>query len=113
MMNKRSYRFIAWLLTLVMILNMSPISAFAENSKTSNPDQSPPLESENGYSVIDNLPTDSAPQRNESFNVQYVIRGTHVSSGNNLLWHDEAGKSVFAVQDRQASSYQEGLPTGF
>ena len=118
MMNKRSYRFIAWLLTLVMILNMSPLSAFAEsadevNSMKSNKEKSPPLESESGYSVIDNLSTGEAPGDNLSFYVQYVIRGDYTPSGNSLLWKNAAGESRFAVQDKQVSAYQEGLPTGF
>ena len=46
MTNKRSSRFIAWLLTLVMILNLSPVSVFAENDAESNEYTSPELATE-------------------------------------------------------------------
>ena len=46
MTNKRSSRFIAWLLTLVMILNLSPVSVFAVNDAESNEYTSPELATE-------------------------------------------------------------------
>ena len=78
MMNKRSSRLIAWLLTLVMVLNMSPVSAFAgiKSNELQGPD----------YPVLATLSTGSVPTGDyDDFTVQYVIKGDYTYDGNNLI----------------------------
>ena len=80
-MNKRSSRLIAWLLTLAMILNIAPISAFAdEPTVTSNRRQGPAT-----YPTISTLSTGNPPSDNMNFDVRYVIKGDYTYSGQNLL----------------------------
>ena len=70
-MNKRSSRLVAWLLTLVMVLNMSPISAFA--TPKSNEVKGPT------YPIIDTLSNDPVPTEKVAggYTVQYVVKAEY------------------------------------
>ena len=94
MKNKRSFRLIAWLLAMVMILNIAPLSAFAageeggnSNRIESNQKPSPDLGKEDGLSVVGALSQGTPPgaEYTGSYTVQYVIKGDYTYSGNNLL----------------------------
>ena len=68
MKNKRSFRLIAWLLAMVMILNIAPLSAFAageevitSNNIESNQKPSPDLGKEDGLSVVGSLSQETPP----------------------------------------------------
>ena len=110
MKNKSSFRFIAWLLALIMILNVTPLSALAEvtnNTRISNQDPSPALDSEDGYSVVGSLSTGTPPSENYgSFTVYYVIKGDYTYGGNNLLVKTET------ASNSQPSGYGGTAPDG-
>ena len=74
MMNKRSSRLIAWLLTMMMIFNIAPTSAFA--GAQSGGWETP------SYAVTDisTYRDDGAPnENNRSFTVKYVVSGQYTS----------------------------------
>lgn len=86
MKNKRSFRLIAWMLTMVMIFNILPVSAFAVDDAVSNTDQSPDLGTEYSYLIVGNLDTETPENKSgQAFTVKYVIKGEYTYSGNNLL----------------------------
>ena len=85
MKNKSSFRLVAWLVALVMILNMMPLTAFAVD-KPSNPAFSPDIGKELGYTIIGNLPEETPPDRSVGdFTIKYVIQGEYTYSGSDLL----------------------------
>ena len=77
MKNRNSYRLIAWLTALVMMLNMMPLSASAVDDMPSNQEPSPELETIDGYSIIKSLSTGTPPgDQYGSFKVYYVVKGS-------------------------------------
>ena len=75
MMNRRSSRLVAWLLTLVMILNIAPVTAFADNPSSNS---------------VKGPSTGIAPDENVSdFTIQYVIRGQYTYDGVDTVLTDE------------------------
>ena len=98
MKNKSSYRLIAWLLALIMVFNIMPLSAIAEDARVSaesNEEDSPGLGSENGLLVISDLGTETAPNEiAQSFKVQYVIKAEYTYGGSNNLLLSSYTKTV-------------------
>lgn len=99
MMNKRSSRLIAWLLTLVMVLNMSPVSAFAGVESGEWP--GPKYSKVNINSFVDdgNAPTHDI----DSFTAKYVVSGEYTSTGEYYLLEDYTR----TVTNKNPSAYQE------
>ena len=94
MMNKRSSRLIAWLLTLVMMLNIAPIPASAgvESSNWTGP----------VYPVLENLSSTPVPNQGISdYTVQYVIKKEYTYDGKNCpvekSWKSEIFLPEFEV----------------
>ena len=84
MMNKRSARLIAWLLTLMMVLNIVPMSALAVSSERY---YGPELQ------TLGELSSGSVPNQTISdYKVQYVIKGEYTYDGNHLIIKTENGK---------------------
>ena len=111
MKNRYGSRLIALLLSLVMLFNIAPMTAFAAgNEGTDMPSAqkpSPDIEKEGGYSVISIPSAGTPPTSNESgFTVHYVVKGKYTYSGNNLLL-----KTVKDVSG-QVSAYQGTAPDG-
>ena len=84
MKSKRSSRLIAWLLTLVMILNIMPMSAVAEVK--SNQITGPT------YPVLETLGTGAVPNEPISgYTIQYIITGDYTYDGSNIVIREEPG----------------------
>jgi hypothetical protein len=83
MMNKSGSRLIAWLLALVMILNIAPVTAFAAESET----YTPTIANGEIISQTDfggsNIPNDA--NNKIAFTIQYVVQGKYLSTGQNIL----------------------------
>ena len=134
-MKKRLHRLTALLLAMLMIFNMAPISVFAEGdnpdrmgdsqyggevstqgdetSEESEEDgagQTAPAVDENGsYATIEagTIGTESAPQENLTFKVQYVVDGEYTYTGQALLLKTEEVTSA-----TQVSAYHGDKPAG-
>ena len=92
MMNKSSSRLIAILMTVMMIFNIAPVSAFAEGGQTPSGETSAiDMEMADGYQVVGSVGTDEVPGENQTFDVQYVVRGDFTYSGKTLLIDTESG----------------------
>ena len=76
-MNKRSSRLAAWLMTLLMIINIIPTSAFASVvDDYTGPETR----------VLETLSAGTPPNEdNKTFDVQYVIEGKYTYNGQNLV----------------------------
>ena len=83
MMNKSKTRIVAWLLTLVMVLNLSPVPVFAEEVLPVNDKPAPTLGA--GYKELETVSEGTPPNEDKTFDVQYVIEGTYTYNGKNLI----------------------------
>ena len=93
-MNKRSSRLIALLLALAMVLNIAPLTAFAEDVPSGG-QSAPALQQDGGLSVADDFGTDEPEGASVSgVTVQYVLSGEYTYSRNNLLLGTETDKTV-------------------
>lgn len=110
MMSKRSSRVIAWLLALVMILNISPLSVLAEVIPQQDPENDITMTLDTGLDahVLEVLSTGSALNETRTYTVQYVIKGEYTYTGENLIL-DEYTRTV---TNGNPSSEQPGSITG-
>ncbi|MBQ3279571.1 MAG: hypothetical protein IJG94_10465, partial [Clostridia bacterium] len=92
MMNKRSLKVIAWLLTLVMVFNIAPVSVLAEMLAGSN--------EVGNYQTI-------TPGSDE-YVVRYMIRGTYTTSGKDVrIADDTKGRMSASVMARDPNKINE------
>ena len=102
MKNKFSYRLFAWLLAIIMVLNVAPVSAFAELNDPGtnqvdpqNEKSSPPVEKDpiTGLSVVGQVVSDSVPNNTETFTVRIVVKGDYTYNGKDLVYKSVPGRS--------------------
>ena len=94
MMNKRSTRLVAWLLTLVMVLNIFPVSAFAGDNGSN-------VE----YESLDSPPMGQRLTPSEDqYVVRYVVEGEYTYDGKDVfIENDTLGRNSLTAlkNDRQ------------
>ena len=89
MMNKRSSRLIAWLLTLVMVLNIAPMTALADDSPVRSNTYKGPT-----YAVLETESSEPVPDQTiDSYTVQYVIKGEYTYDGKSIVVKSYPGKA--------------------
>lgn len=83
MMNKRSNRLVAWLLTLVMIFNIAPTTVFAEVGSGNYTGPS--------FAVVETLSDASVPNKSVSdgYTIKYIIKKEYTYTGENLVIREE------------------------